>query len=349
MENLSKFFLAFFIIISIKHTALCADTCEPTSCSPLAPPVHFPFRLGGQPIQCGYPRFDLSCSNRSELVLNLPFARDFVVTNINYTSQSINFKPKFCPVPRIPISDLLGKPYDFVLLEEYTLYNCSSTWDFLGTSFEVVDCVRNVNGTAVAVPSKYYNGLLPESCTNILSTMDVPMGFQWSAPFCGKCRLENMTCGYKNFKTLEIGCNVSSKSGISKAVEYGLIIGSGLPGLLLLICLAIFARKKINARGRIQQQNHEPDVPTTTIAQQTPRLAKGLDKLTIDSYPMTVLGESKRLPKPSDSTCAICLSEYNPNDALRTIPECNHYFHSSCIDEWLKRNATCPVCRNSPE
>ncbi|WOG86377.1 hypothetical protein DCAR_0205580 [Daucus carota subsp. sativus] len=91
------------------------------------------------------------------------------------------------------------------------------------------------------------------------------------------------------------------------------------------------------------------NLPTRIITPEPPRFVLGLDKLTIESYPMTVLGESKRLPKPSDSTCAICLSEYKPNDTLRTVPECNHYFHSHCIDEWLKLNATCPVCRNLPE
>ncbi|KAL1826486.1 hypothetical protein DCAR_0205581 [Daucus carota subsp. sativus] len=126
--------------------------------------------------------------------------------------------------------------------------------------------------------------------------------------------------------------------------------GTGLPALFLLICLAIYTRKKVNDHAQIQQQNHVPDdILTTTIAQQLPVSAMGLDKLTIESYPMTVLGESKRLPKPCDATCAICLSEYKPSETLRTIPECNHYFHSDCIDEWLQLNTTCPVCRNLQE
>ncbi|XP_031278815.1 putative RING-H2 finger protein ATL69 [Pistacia vera] len=75
----------------------------------------------------------------------------------------------------------------------------------------------------------------------------------------------------------------------------------------------------------------------------------GLDEPTIESYPKTLLGESGRLPKPNDNTCPICLSEYQPKESLRTIPECEHYFHADCIDEWLKMNATCPLCRNSPE
>ena len=66
----------------------------------------------------------------------------------------------------------------------------------------------------------------------------------------------------------------------------------------------------------------------------------GLDGPTIESYPKTLLGESRELPNPNDNTCPICLSEYKPKEMLRTIPECNHYFHVNCIDKWLKINAT---------
>jgi len=80
-----------------------------------------------------------------------------------------------------------------------------------------------------------------------------------------------------------------------------------------------------------------------------PIFVMGLDGATIERYPKTQLGESGRLPRPSDNICSICLCEYQPNEVLRTIPECNHYFHVNCIDGWLKTNATCPLCRNFPE
>lgn len=136
-------------------------------------------------------------------------------------------------------------------------------------------------------------------------------------------------------------------AGLSNAGKFGLGVGVGVPGLLLLIFITKYAINKKNRRSHVE--HNAPSLPTTTVAPQPPTFVTGLDKLTIDSYPMTVLGASKRLPKPSDSTCAICLSEYQPKDTIRTVPACNHYFHSNCIDEWLKLNATCPVCRNSPE
>ena len=44
--------------------------------------------------------------------------------------------------------------------------------------------------------------------------------------------------------------------------------------------------------------------------------------------------------------CIICQLEYSPGDRLVTL-DCDerHYFHEECIEEWLKRNGVCPICR----
>ncbi|CAI8607319.1 unnamed protein product [Vicia faba] len=43
--------------------------------------------------------------------------------------------------------------------------------------------------------------------------------------------------------------------------------------------------------------------------------------------------------------CVICLGEYKEKEVLRIIPYCGHTFHLSCIDIWLRKQSTCPVCR----
>ncbi|XP_071154391.1 E3 ubiquitin-protein ligase RLIM-like [Mytilus edulis] len=43
--------------------------------------------------------------------------------------------------------------------------------------------------------------------------------------------------------------------------------------------------------------------------------------------------------------CQVCLSEYKNGDALVNLP-CKHEYHDKCIKEWLKRNASCPICRH---
>lgn len=110
------------------------------------------------------------------------------------------------------------------------------------------------------------------------------------------------------------------------------------------MCYACGMIRALSIRRRL-----DSELPTT-ISDQRPviRSVSGLDAPTIESYPTTVLGESRRLPKPTDLCCPICLSDYEPKETLRSIPECNHYFHADCIDEWLKLNGSCPLCRNSP-
>ncbi len=43
--------------------------------------------------------------------------------------------------------------------------------------------------------------------------------------------------------------------------------------------------------------------------------------------------------------CPICLLEYEGSDVLRQLPACGHIFHTSCVDPWLEKQPTCPVCR----
>ncbi|OIV98748.1 hypothetical protein TanjilG_24919 [Lupinus angustifolius] len=47
------------------------------------------------------------------------------------------------------------------------------------------------------------------------------------------------------------------------------------------------------------------------------------------------------------SECIICLADYKEREILRMMPECGHTFHLSCIDVWLRKQPTCPVCRLS--
>merc|ERR1719322_378493 len=43
--------------------------------------------------------------------------------------------------------------------------------------------------------------------------------------------------------------------------------------------------------------------------------------------------------------CAICLSEFEDGDDLRCLIRCSHVFHVKCVNEWLKENKRCPMCR----
>ncbi|XP_059669187.1 RING-H2 finger protein ATL67-like [Cornus florida] len=47
-----------------------------------------------------------------------------------------------------------------------------------------------------------------------------------------------------------------------------------------------------------------------------------------------------------DSTCAICLCDFEEGEELRTLPVCMHSYHVACIDMWLYSHSSCPTCRS---
>lgn len=43
--------------------------------------------------------------------------------------------------------------------------------------------------------------------------------------------------------------------------------------------------------------------------------------------------------------CSICLESFVPSETTKGLPNCGHFFHEVCIDEWLVRRNNCPLCR----
>lgn len=117
----------------------------------------------------------------------------------------------------------------------------------------------------------------------------------------------------------------------------------GISVLLFLFCITISFVLRGTLHGLQRETNIESNI------QQPPMAVDGIDRSTIEKFPKIQVGERGQLPKPIDNVCSICLSEYEPMETLRSMPQCNHYFHAQCIDAWLKMNATCPLCRNLPE
>ncbi|GFQ07713.1 putative RING-H2 finger protein atl21a [Phtheirospermum japonicum] len=359
-------FSTIFVIIP----ALSANPCKPDYCdTSLGPEIRFPFRLAGRaPARCGYPGFDLHCNSQNQTILTLPRSGEFVVDHIDYSAQALFINdPDLCLPARILNFSLSGSRFRGVYMRNYTFLNCSSDYmDYTSARYMPLLCLSGVNYTVLAMSSRLSAAAeVPPSCRRIASVL-VPMQWTvsqfywssmdlredleliWSEPECSGCENQGGVCGYKADSGPEIGCYRPAKSGLPRGAKYGIIIGVGIPGLVCIIGLACYACGMIRSfalRGRLN-----PDLPTT-FSDQRPviRSSSGLDAPTIESYPTTILGESRRLPKTSDGTCPICLSDFQPKETLRSIPECNHYFHADCIDEWLKLNGTCPLCRNSPE
>lgn len=70
----------------------------------------------------------------------------------------------------------------------------------------------------------------------------------------------------------------------------------------------------------------------------------GLKEELREMLPIVVFRESFLI---REAQCSICLGDYKANDRLQQIPMCGHTFHMDCINYWLTKNTTCPLCRVS--
>ncbi|KAH9719165.1 RING-type domain-containing protein [Citrus sinensis] len=358
------FLFSICIVLSFIHGGgSTAITC-PIKCRINGPEVQFPFRLINQPERCGYPGYDLSCNNMTRTVIQLPNSGEFIVLSIDYLSQTLilnESEPNSC-LPGLFLDksfSLAGSPFDEQEYpSEFTFLNYLSDDQILTT---ISGLLRIVDLVVVAVPTYYlYNMSTKLSSCSEIKTVSVPVMWpvgsnltegvtlKWNVPDCTSCEEGGGFCGFKKgaSRDMPTGCaNLPASSGLPRVARYGIVIGVGIPGLLCIIGLGCYLCGRF--RACYQHRNSDAELGTSITPQLQPAFVPtGLDKPTIESYPKTILGDSGRLPKPNDSTCPICLCEYHPKETLRSIPKCNHYFHAICIDEWLKINATCPLCRN---
>lgn len=78
-----------------------------------------------------------------------------------------------------------------------------------------------------------------------------------------------------------------------------------------------------------------------TIPDETPVV--GLTDSELERLPTMIYSKSCTTIQ-ADDKCAVCLSEYISGEKLKHL-KCKHFFHSDCIDPWLKTSTRCPICR----
>ncbi|KAM7509557.1 hypothetical protein LguiA_020010 [Lonicera macranthoides] len=69
----------------------------------------------------------------------------------------------------------------------------------------------------------------------------------------------------------------------------------------------------------------------------------GIDKKVIESLPFFKFSSLKGDREGLE--CAVCLSRFEEIEVLRLLPKCKHAFHINCVDLWLEKHSSCPLCR----
>jgi hypothetical protein len=88
------------------------------------------------------------------------------------------------------------------------------------------------------------------------------------------------------------------------------------------------------SESEYQEESEEEEDPIT------------LNEEDYDKYfPIVNMEKKKVVEKLKDEICSICIDNIINNEKVRKIRFCTHYFHSGCLQDWIKVNETCPNCK----
>jgi len=74
--------------------------------------------------------------------------------------------------------------------------------------------------------------------------------------------------------------------------------------------------------------------------------SKGLAGDTVEKIPKVKITSNNNVDASGEkASCSVCLQDFQLGETVRSLPHCHHMFHLPCIDEWLVRHGSCPLCR----
>ncbi|XP_022768709.1 NEP1-interacting protein-like 2 isoform X2 [Durio zibethinus] len=72
-------------------------------------------------------------------------------------------------------------------------------------------------------------------------------------------------------------------------------------------------------------------------------VSRGLSGDSLKKLPCHVISDD--MMATQSINCTICLQDLKLGELARSLPNCQHTFHLTCVDNWLMRQGSCPVCR----
>ncbi|XP_073278627.1 putative RING-H2 finger protein ATL21A [Primulina huaijiensis] len=350
-----NFKLVLFIFFNFSHVVHMGISCPISLCgnSPIA--IRYPFILQNltPTNDCIY--IKLTCNiPLNTIFLNLPYYGDFVVQNIDYVAGYIKLQdPGNCLMKRllnlnVSSAYIKAKPHF-----NYTFYICPSG---MGARFNPISCLSNSTNTAIATRELPQEIMEKFGCKAIRRWIiplflsgqlkieeiysDISLILSWNATVCKDCQ-ENQDNG-------RFASKLSAKI-------IAIIFSTPAAIVMALSCCSGFCFHLLRMIKR-QHQADETALPSLSSPPQSTEAAAmqplpaceniGLDESRIDACTeKVVFDESGSIFSGNNNCCAICLENYSHKETIRLITKCEHYFHAVCVEKWLQKNGTCPVCR----
>lgn len=106
--------------------------------------------------------------------------------------------------------------------------------------------------------------------------------------------------------------------------------------------------------NRLERAQEERDIRlaqalSLQASMNEPPRVRPADPFLVEALPLRRVTAADLAQLPDEHrSCTICLEEFRTGDQQRTLP-CFHRFHKACVDQWLRQDNTCPLCKHSLE
>lgn len=141
----------------------------------------------------------------------------------------------------------------------------------------------------------------------------------------------------------QMGPNYPALDDETYQPSLGVVIG--ILGIMFVITLVILIYAKM-----CRDSNNRTVIRTTVdrtglggFGVNLSRRFSGIDKTVVESLPFFRFSSLKGSREGLE--CSVCLSRFEDVEILRMLPKCAHAFHVACIDRWLEKHSSCPLCR----
>ncbi|XP_048137641.1 NEP1-interacting protein-like 2 isoform X2 [Rhodamnia argentea] len=128
----------------------------------------------------------------------------------------------------------------------------------------------------------------------------------------------------------------ASNRGLIQGAVLGAIAGAVLSMEVLETSRAYWCREQTDVDDDSWRFIEIPDVYDELVS-------RGLSQDALKRLPSEVIMEDMKAMQ--SICCAICLQDIEVGETVRSLPLCHHVFHLTCVDKWLLRCGSCPVCR----
>ncbi|KAL2540217.1 Protein kinase superfamily protein [Abeliophyllum distichum] len=278
-------YLVFLSLFALLGSSI-QNECQVEKCRHHGPAIRFPFRIKDRHQQhsCGYPGFELHCTQNNDTVLELPFpvkasikdsklpfSVQLYIQDIDYENQLIEiYHVDGCFPGLLPVLNFSASPFQFQSqfsdVDNFTLFNCSKMYrNNLYYSYYSVPCLSSPNYDIISVYSirhLYYTPLY--SCSKMFDIQSIPLAvfqtpssfvLEWSRPICRLCEATGKHCRLKNDSSIlyDTECYSSKPEGpVPKLRVAGEVLGPLLAVLLAIASYWIYSSSKLKKESEMK-------------------------------------------------------------------------------------------------